>query len=367
MSSPLNFDEIVCQRVYMELDGRQISLPAVVVATEHEQHVPSWEINNGRVVQPPFDKPQRIERIAERLANMGCPMVDARKYDNKVVGRVHRPQLLQFLERCYAESVAAGTPDQIIPDTFLTDKLGRHGSRAARGLGLAGTYCFDTETPIVAGTWAAARSAVDAALTASELVLSGASAAYALCRPPGHHAGSDYYGGYCYLNNSAIAAERLRENGTVAILDIDYHHGNGTQDIFWSADSVTYISIHGDPDFAYPYHTGRAIERGERGGIFNYPLPLGTTDASYLRTLESALEVIGQRGVDFLVVSVGYDTSDNDPVGKFCLTASCYREIGRAMAALGKPTLLVQEGGYDLHSIGECADRLIRGLVSPTA
>jgi acetoin utilization deacetylase AcuC-like enzyme len=336
---------------------------AVVLPTEHQRHAPEWEINNGELVRPPFDSPERINRIASALAEAHHPLIPATAHDLMHVFRVHTRPLVSFLENAYTEWVKTGGRKQVIPDTFATTKLTRHAPPPALGLGSPGAYCFDTETPIAKETWIAARSSVDAALTATDQILAGAAAAYALCRPPGHHAGTDYYGGYCYLNNAAIATQLLRDTGKVAILDVDYHHGNGTRDIYWADDSVFYTSLHADPNFAYPYYTGRRSERGQdQKCIRNFPLPLGTTDSLYLATLEVALEEVSIRKPDFVVVSVGYDTSADDPIGRFELSTHAYRTLGQLLSNLGKPIILIQEGGYSLETIGTCALQLCAGL-----
>ena len=210
---------------------------------------------------------------------------------------------------------------------------------------------------MVAGTWAAARGAADAAMTAASLVAVGERAAYALCRPPGHHAGRATYGGYCFLNNAALAVERLRAHGRsrVAVLDVDFHHGNGTQDIFWRRGDVLFVSIHGDPRSEYPWFLGHADERGEgegEGANLNLPLPVGTAWPAYEAALGTALDAIAAFGADALVVSLGVDTYEHDPISSFALDADGYPRIGRSIAALDLPTVLVQEGGYAVEGVG---------------
>jgi acetoin utilization deacetylase AcuC-like enzyme len=247
----------------------------------------------------------------------------------------------------------------------------------------AGRYCFDLSAPIVAGTYAAARSAAAAALTGADLLLEGARAAYALCRPPGHHAMPALAGGYCYLNNAAIAANRLAlahapaaegdrrpwamAPASVAILDIDYHHGNGTQAIFYERSDVFCASIHADPDREYPYFLGFAEERGAgpgEGYNLNIPLEAGVDDTRYLGALEQALEAIVAYSPRFLVVSAGLDTFAADPLGDFNLSAAAYPAIGRRIAQLGLPTLFVQEGGYAVDALGDNVVGLFQGYES---
>jgi acetoin utilization deacetylase AcuC-like enzyme len=260
------------------------------------------------------------------------------------------------------------------------------GRRCDHPAAAPGYYCFDMSAPIVAGTYRAARAAADAGLTGAALLLEGQRAVYALCRPPGHHAGSDLYGGYCFLNNAAIAAEYLlrsttdhrppttdqaetsvvgRQSSVVAILDIDYHHGNGTQQIFYACDDVLFVSIHADPAREYPYFAGYADERGAGDGLgynLNIPLEAGVADERYFAALDEALAAIRAFTPRFLVVSAGLDTFGGDPLGDFALTAAAYPQIGRRIAALGLPTLIVQEGGYAIDELGENVVGLLRGF-----
>jgi len=244
--------------------------------------------------------------------------------------------------------------------------LGGHPAGRHRRLG---AYLFDTATPIVAGTWSAARGAVDVALSAAERVIDGAPLAYGLCRPPGHHAARGMLGGYCYFNNAAIVAEWLRrERGAhrVAILDIDYHHGNGTQQIFWERGDVLYLSLHADPARAYPHFSGYAAERGAgtgEGMTRNWPLPTGTTLDGYATALREALAMVAGFAPDApLIVSAGFDTFERDPIGDLALQTEDYGEIGRLIAGLGLPTIVLQEGGYAVDALGANALALLTGL-----
>jgi acetoin utilization deacetylase AcuC-like enzyme len=233
--------------------------------------------------------------------------------------------------------------------------------------GRAGWWGLDSANPILAGTARAARAAVDVALTTADLVLTGERVAYGLCRPPGHHAGRSMAGGYCFYNNAAIVAEALvrRAGGRVAILDLDFHHGNGTQQIFWRRGDVLYVSIHADPDRQYPFFLGRADEIGEgegSGANLNLPLPAGTDDAAYLVALDRALEALAAFGdVAAVVVSLGFDTYALDPIGDFALTTPVYHDVGRRVAAVGPPLVVLQEGGYHRPSLGENARAWLRG------
>jgi acetoin utilization deacetylase AcuC-like enzyme len=224
--------------------------------------------------------------------------------------------------------------------------------------GSLGWFAFDASTPIVEGTWDAALAAARCAMTAAALVAEGERAAYALCRPPGHHAARGTFGGYCYLNNAALAAQYLLDEGRrrVAVIDVDYHHGNGTQEIFWERDDVLFVSLHGDPETEYPWFMGYAEERGSgrgEGFTLNLPLPAGTGWDAYRVALGTALEAVARFAPDAIVVSLGVDTFAADPISAFKLETRHYPMIGELLAGLGLPAVLVQEGGYAVAEIGE--------------
>jgi acetoin utilization deacetylase AcuC-like enzyme len=279
---------------------------------------------------------------------------------------VHEPALVGFLEGAWPAWRAAGGPEVPIPDSFAISRLARGAGRdTGGGLGRPGWFCFDTATPLVAGSFAAAVAAADAALTAADLVSAGAPAAYALSRPPGHHAGPGYYGGFCLLNNAAIAARALHRLGRVAIVDVDFHHGNGTQDIFWEDPEVLYVSLHGDPAAHYPHFTGAADEAGGgagRGTTRNLPLPDGTGDDAYLEALAEVMALVAAFDPAALVVSAGFDTFAGDPIGAFAVTTEGFGRIGAALAGAGRPTVVVQEGGYALDALGANAVALLDGF-----
>jgi acetoin utilization deacetylase AcuC-like enzyme len=229
-----------------------------------------------------------------------------------------------------------------------------------------GWWCFETTTPIMQTTYEAARSSVDVALSAAALVTGGERFAYGLCRPPGHHAARAAYGGYCFFNNAAIVAHDLaRSTGSkVTVLDVDYHHGNGTQQIFYARDDVQFVSLHGDPVRAYPFVTGHADEVGAGRGdgtTSNFPLPAATNDDDYLVVLASACEDIVEFGPSMLVVSLGLDTYYLDPISDLALTADGFESCGAMIAALGLPTVLLQEGGYADDDLGENVRRWLLG------
>jgi acetoin utilization deacetylase AcuC-like enzyme len=236
-------------------------------------------------------------------------------------------------------------------------------------IGQLGYWCFDTGTPILAGTYAAARAAVDVALTAAEMVLNGEPIAYGLCRPPGHHAAHSVYGGFCYFNNAAIAAQLvLQQTGErVAVLDVDYHHGNGTQQIFYQRGDVLYLSLHADPERAYPYFTGHPDETGTGAGLgttLNITLPVSTTNEHYLSALDQALSVLIRFAPAITIVSLGMDTYGQDPLGDFSLTTPVYAECGRRTAMAAGRLIVLQEGGYYLPHLGENVRQWLLGAES---
>jgi acetoin utilization deacetylase AcuC-like enzyme len=244
----------------------------------------------------------------------------------------------------------------VVPDVFAMPGL-RGRSEPARVAARLGWWCYETTTPLTAGSYDAARSAVDCALAATDDVLGGASVAYGLCRPPGHHAATSLYGGYCFFNNAAIAAAHAvaATGGRVVVLDVDYHHGNGTQQIFYERDDVAYVSLHGDPTRAYPYHTGFADETGVGRGsgcTCNVPLPPGTDDEAYLAALDQALEAVAAFSPEVIVVSLGVDTYADDPICDLALSTDGFARCGRAVAELGVPMVVLQEGGYADAALG---------------
>jgi acetoin utilization deacetylase AcuC-like enzyme len=274
---------------------------------------------------------------------------------------------VQFLQDCWGEWQAQYGPDQdALPYVFPQRGLKQH--RPAHIDGKLGYYAFDLSAGICAGSWQAIRASADCALSASEWVASGKRAAFALSRPPGHHAGSDLMGGYCYLNNAAIAAQYLRNHfaDKVAIMDVDYHHGNGTQAIFYDREDVLFASIHGDPELEYPHFLGYADETGAgRGEGFNlnFPLPLAGTDwPAYQRALEACLSAVADFGAGCLVVSLGLDTYAGDPLSSFELQSGDYLEMGTLLASAGLPTVFVFEGGYAVADLGLNTAKVLQGF-----
>jgi acetoin utilization deacetylase AcuC-like enzyme len=331
----------------------------VVVSDEaHRLHDPPFELNAGQRVAPVHERPARLEAIRAAVRDAGIAEVPALPHDDRVITAVHEKDMVAFLRDGHAAWRAAGGPEVLIPDTFRSPRWAAGGRATASPLGRAGWYVTDTATPIVAGSWAAARAGVDVACTAVGAVLDGHRAAYALTRPPGHHAGPDYLGGFCLLNNAAIAATQLRAHGRVAIVDVDVHHGNGTQDVFWTDPQVLYVSVHTDPDHQYPYFSGTATELGAGAGhgtTRNLPLAPGTGDAGVLHAVAVACEVAAAFDPTTVVVSLGLDMAATDPLGALALSATGFQALGRLLAALEMPTVLVQEGGYTLELLGSYA------------
>jgi acetoin utilization deacetylase AcuC-like enzyme len=347
----------------------------VVYSAAHLAHDVTLETYLGQPI-PANEVAERAEIIRSSLeADGGFTLADPTDHGEAPITAVHDPGLVRFLECAWAEAERERIDrPYLVADTYPTFRMfegmsaefvaGQPGPQAVAG-GL-GWWGLDTSNPIVAGTYGAALAAVDVALTTADLVLAGESAAYGLCRPPGHHAARSMAGGYCFFNNAAIAAEAIvRSTGErVAVLDLDYHHGNGTQQIFWRRPDVFYASIHADPARQYPYFLGYGHELGEGDGSgenLNLPQPAGLSDEGYLGALDQALEAIVERPGSIIVVSLGFDTYGRDPIGDFALTTPVYHEVGRRVAATGRRLVILQEGGYYRPALGENAVAWLRG------
>lgn len=339
----------------------------VVFSEDHRLHFPQGELWGGELVTP-FERPSRMEYVLRELkARRMGELVAPGKLDMKPVRRIHDKGFLRFLETAWDEWAAAGFRGEIIPTGF---PMRRMRQRVPRNIdGKAGYYTLATETAITAGTWGAARASAAVAETAQRLVAGGERSAFALCRPPGHHAAIDMYGGYCFLNNAAIAAQMFLDAGAgrVAILDVDFHHGNGTQDIFYARDDVLFVSLHGRPEDAFPYFLGYADETGEgKGAGFNanYPMPPGTTYETWSKALESGCRKITRFGPDALVVSLGVDAYKDDPISFFRLESDDFTRTGARIARLGLATLFVMEGGYAIDAIGVNTVNVLEGFLA---
>ena len=306
------------------------------------------------------ESPVRIPRIERELARTDIfERLPPKEYPLDPILAVHDRDLVDYLQRACAETPPGRS---VYPYVFPV----RNAARKPVELSvLAGYYCIDTFTPIHRNAFLAAKRAVDCTLTLADEILAGRRFAYALVRPPGHHAESHVFGGFCYFNNAAVAAQRMVEHGKVAILDVDYHHGNGQQEIFYSRPDVLTVSIHGDPSFAYPYFTGFADERGAgegEGFNLNLPQPETLDGAGYRQALSTALDGIRAFGPKYLVVSLGLDPAQGDPTGTWSLRGSDFEANGRMIASLGLPTLVVQEGGYRTRTLGVNARRFFEGM-----
>ena len=350
------------------------SIP-VIRSDAHLAHDGLIELSGGREI-PYWESPNRAVAIEAALRAAGSfSFEEPTAHGRDPILAVHDADMVETFEHAWADANAAGATDGSrpwFPDTYLLRAY--QGPMTLGGLPdgrhhRLGAYLFDTATPIVAGTWGAAIGAVDVALTTAEHVVGGTPLAYGLCRPPGHHAARGMLGGYCFFNNAAIVAEWLvamGEKRRVAILDIDYHHGNGTQQIFWERGDVLYLSLHADPARAYPYFSGYATERGagEGAGMTrNWPLPAQTGLDGYATALAEALAMVSAFAPDApLVVSAGFDTFERDPIGDLALRTADYAEIGRLVAALEMPMVVLQEGGYAVDALGANALALLTGL-----
>jgi len=339
-------------------------------------HQPDGEVWLG-VWEPGTEVPARAQVLLEALEAGGAEVVHATVHDDGALLAVHDSALVEHLATAWEDWEAAGFPSdhgrsRVVPYVFPTEGLlcGVPLRSPAAVHGRVGRFCYDTMTLVGPGTWQAVRAAADAALTAADLVAGGAPAAYALCRPPGHHAGPAGYGGSCYLNNAAIAAQALRDSGAarVAVLDLDAHHGNGTQAIFYRRGDVYVGSLHVDPGAGwFPHYLGYADERGADDGLDanrNLPLAPGTGDAVWIEAVDVLCDEVRAQGADALVISLGVDAAASDPESPLRVSAGGYREAAQRISALG-PAVVVQEGGYDLASLGELTTAALSGLRAP--
>jgi acetoin utilization deacetylase AcuC-like enzyme len=347
----------------------------VVYSPAHLGHDVEFETYLGQPVKA-NEVAERAEIIRSSLvADGGFNVAAPTEHGEAPIAAVHDPGLVRFLERAWADGQRERLERAyLVADTYPTFRMfegmspefvaGQPEPTAVAG-GL-GWWGLDTSNPLVEGTYAAARAAVDVALTTVDLVLGGESMAYGLCRPPGHHAARSMAGGYCFFNNAAIAAEAIvRATGErVAILDVDFHHGNGSQQIFWRRGDVFYASIHADPMRQYPFFLGHANETGEGHGVgenLNLPQPEGLSDEEFLVAVDRALDAIVARPGSIIVVSLGFDTYGKDPIGDFALTTPVYHEVGRRVAATGRRLVVLQEGGYYRPALGDNTVAWLRG------
>ncbi len=331
----------------------------------HTSHRGNLELSGGELITC-FEVPKRAEIILKAVTEGGLgPVLDPTLQSLETARSVHSADYVDALSRIWPLWQAEGRQGTAIPAVFPVGSANQVAPQTAGGL--LGFYSFDAGATLVEGTWQAIKASQDVALTAADLIAIGERVAFALCRPPGHHAGAATMGGYCYLNNAAIAAQRLLEKGAerITILDIDYHHGNGTQEIFYDRGDIQVISIHADPRFAYPYFYGHADERGRgagQGTNLNLPLPLGTDFPAWGAALEAASTTIGEFDPAALVVSLGVDTFEGDPISQFRLQTESYPGIGVRIRQLDLPTLFVMEGGYAVEEIGANVTGVLSGF-----
>lgn len=348
----------------------------VVWSDAHRKHVPGGEVWVG-IRTPGTELAERAERIQSTLVGTGARIVEAKPHPDRLLAGIHDPALLDYLEHAWPDWVAAGLEldpgqDRVVPYLFPHPGLmgGIEPAEPAAVTARAGFFSFDTMTLVGPGTWEAARSAVDVAQTAADLVAAGEPVAYACTRPPGHHAGRAAFGGSCYLNNAAVAAATLRKElgGPVAVIDIDAHHGNGTQEIFYEDPSVLTGSVHVDPGAGwFPHFVGFANEEGTgagQGTNRNLPLAPGTGDSGWLTAVEGLTGWAVRRGAGAVVLALGVDAAGSDPESPLEVSAAGYRRAGEILAEAGLPTVVVQEGGYDLETIGSLVAATLGGVVA---
>ncbi len=339
----------------------------------HHLHQGRHEMFRGRLV-PCHETAQRLAHVLAELKRRAMGPLRAPAADtaglSQALARIHAPRYLNFVEHAWDEWVAldpANAQQDALPSVWPAPGM-RFDVLPDNFAARMGLFSFDAGTPLTAGSWAAARAGAACALTAAREVSSGtAHSAFALSRPPGHHAGTDFFGGYCFLNNAALAAQALRDGGAahVAVLDVDYHHGNGTQAIFYERSDVMTVSIHGDPRTEYPFFLGHADERGAGAGTgfnLNLPLPRGTDFTRWRAALHAGLNTIKSFGADALVVALGVDTFEGDPISGFTLRSADYLQVGQDVAAARLPTVFVFEGGYAVAEVGINTVNVLEGF-----
>lgn len=325
------------------------------------------ELYGGELVTP-FERPSRADTVIKAIAQSHLgEILEPETFTMDPVRAVHSDDFIAFLETAWQEWQDAGFTGEAIASSWPARRM---QSRVPSSIdGRIGYYALAAETSITEGTWAAALASKDVALTGAKALYQSEQGIFSLCRPPGHHAASDMFGGYCFLNNAAIAAQYLCDQGTnrVAILDIDFHHGNGTQDIFYDRDDVMFCSLHGDPQQAFPYFLGYADETGSgkgQGYNLNYPMPRDTSFTQWQQSLTAALAELDEFSPQYLIVSLGVDTFENDPISFFKLTTADYFTTGAMIGELSIPTLFVMEGGYDIDEVGINVLEVLKGFES---
>jgi acetoin utilization deacetylase AcuC-like enzyme len=323
------------------------------------------ELFGGELVKP-FERPERMEYILNEIKTrkLGA-ILDPVNFDMDIIYKIHDKKYVDFLNNAWNEWVALGFKGEAIPTVYPSRSMNSDVVPTFIE-GKLGYYCLANETSISEGTVEAAYESVKVALTAADM-LDEEKSVFALCRPPGHHASKDQYGGYCFFNNVAIAAEKLKEKGAkrIFILDIDFHHGNGTQAIFYDRSDVFFVSLHGDPKNAFPHFLGHADEKGSGEGVgynCNYPMPPGTPYDVWTKSLDDSISKIQNFSPNALIVSLGVDTYENDPISFFKLKSDDFFDVGRKIASINLPTLFVMEGGYAIKEIGVNTVNTLKGF-----
>jgi len=337
-----------------------------IFSEKHRLRNSKTELFGGLLVSP-FENPSRADFIIQRVESEKLGKVlSPKEFGMEPVFAVHDRGFVEFLEVAWKEWAQTKYKGEAIPTCWPARRMSTKIPDNIEGK--IGYYAMAAETSINSGTWESAISSTNVALTGAELLLKDEQkGVFSLCRPPGHHAAQDMYGGYCFLNNAAIAAQWFIDNGVelVAILDIDFHHGNGTQDIFYEREDVLYTSLHGDPRVAFPYFSGYIEETGKGPGLGttkNYPMPPGTKFKDWCNRLNYNLEMIDQFGPSVLVVSLGVDTFENDPISFFKLKSDDFLIIGELVSDLGIPTIFIMEGGYEIKDLGINVVNVLQGF-----
>ncbi|WNW14009.1 histone deacetylase family protein [Pseudomonas sp. DTU_2021_1001937_2_SI_NGA_ILE_001] len=325
-------------------------------------HHPRSYLSRGQMREPQ-EIPARIDPLLAMVERLGYPLVEPADQGIAPLAAVHSQAYLDYLRSAYQEwhAVPEDWGDEVMSNIFIRENNPLRGI-----LGKTARYLADGSCPIGAHTWEAAYWSAQSSIAAAQAVADGEPAAYALCRPPGHHARAEAAGGFCFLNNAAIAAQQLRSRfARVAILDTDMHHGQGIQEIFYERDDVLYVSIHGDPTNFYPVVAGFDDERGQgRGEGFNLnlPMPHGASEEDFFACLAQAETALRDFAPEVLVLSLGFDIYENDPQSKVAVSHAGFQRLGERIRALGLPCVIVQEGGYDIATLDENAQRFFKGL-----
>lgn len=335
-----------------------------IYSDDHRKRDAKTELSGGVLVEP-FEKPSRMDYILARLKEVNLGKITAPKdYDLEPILQIHDKNYVSFLETCWDEWTAAGMEGEAIAASWPARRMAQKCPIDIDGK--LGYYALAAETSITSGTWQAARASANVAIEGAHRLMSE-KAIFSLCRPPGHHAALDMYGGYCFFNNAALSAQTLLNNGAskVAILDVDFHHGNGTQDIFYNRNDVLFISLHGRPEDEFPHFLGYADEMGVgqgEGYNLNLPMPKGTTFKTWRKALFQAMKRISQYAPDAIIISLGTDTFEEDPISSFKLKSDDFYTMGQDLAQLDLPTQIVMEGGYAIDAIGINAVNVLQGF-----